>query len=57
MSYHVEAVVFPHPGVRAAATQNRDESISFYVSAHLPEEARKEAVEELAERIMKEATP
>ena len=57
MSYHVEAVVFPHPGVRAAATQNRDESISFYVRAHLPEEARKEAVEELAERIMKEATP
>lgn len=56
MSYHIETVEFPHPGVRAAAVQNSDGTFTFYVSDHLSEAARKEAVEELTGQIMKEAT-
>lgn len=47
----VEVVTFPRPGVRAAAAQNSDGTYTFYVGAHLSEEARKEAVEELAGKI------
>lgn len=56
MNYHIETVVFPRPGVRAAAAQNSDGSFTFYVSARLSEEERKEAVEELAGQITKEVT-
>ena len=47
----VEVVTFPRPGVRAAAAQNSDGTYTFYVGAHLTEEARKEAVEELAGKV------
>lgn len=57
MSYHTETVAFPRPGVRAATVQNSGGTFTFYVSAHLSEAVRKEAVEELAGQIMKEATP
>lgn len=49
MKYHV--VKFPRPGVRAVAAENTDGSFTFYVSAHLSEEAREKAVEELAMKL------
>jgi len=48
---HVEVVTFPRPGVRAAAAENSDGSFTFYVSAHLSEGERKEAVEKLAGKV------
>lgn len=51
MSYHIKALVFPRPGLRAVAAQNSDRTYTFYVGAHLSKEARKEAVKELACKI------
>lgn len=48
---HVEVVTFPRPGVRAAAVENSDGTYTFYVSVHLSEGERKEAVKELAGKV------
>lgn len=49
--HQIVPVEFPSPGVRAAAAENSDGTYTLYVGAHLSEEARKEAVEELAGKI------
>lgn len=49
--HQIVPVEFPGPGVRAAAAENSDGTYTFYVNSHLSEEARKEAVEELAGKI------
>lgn len=50
----VEVVTFPRPGVRAGAAENSDGSFTFYVSAHLSEKDRKEAVKELAGKVRRQ---